>query len=84
MDARIDEEICNLWFRQHEIVKQIQELHDVKYMQILFKIYVQGKNIKVASVEMGMSYPHVKRLHQNALTEFEKVHADILAAVKTA
>ena len=79
MDALIDEEINNLWYKQNEIVKQIQKLRDAKYIQLLFKIYVQGKSVKVTSIEMGMSYPHVKRLHQNALAEFENVHADILA-----
>lgn len=79
MDALIDEEINNLWYRQNEIVKQIQKLRDAKYIQLLFKIYIQGKSIKETSVEMGMSYPHVKRLHQNALLMFEDVHADILA-----
>jgi hypothetical protein len=79
MDALIDEEICNLWFRQHEIVKQIQQLRNAKYIQVLYKIYVQDKSIKIASVEMQMSYEYIKQLHQKALAEFENVHADILA-----
>lgn len=79
MDALIDEEINNLWRRKNEIIQQIQELHNSKYMQLLFKVYVQQKSIRGSAIEMDMSYAYVIELHKKALSEFEKVHADILA-----
>lgn len=84
MDAVIEAEIDALWYRQHEIVKEIQALHNAKYIQLLFKVYVQGKSIRGASIEMQMSYLYVIELHKKALAEFEREHADLLTEWRTA
>lgn len=84
MDAVIEAEVERLWYRQHEIVKEIQALRNAKYIQLLFKVYVQGKSIRGASIEMKMSYQYVRELHKKALAEFERVHADILNEIRTA
>lgn len=84
MDAVIEAEIETLWNRQNEIIKEIQSLHNAKFMQLLFKVYVQKKSIRVASVEMHMSYPYVIEIHKKALAEFEKVFADMLNEKETA
>ncbi len=78
--AQIDEEVAALWDKQNEVVQQIQTLHDVNYIQVLFKVYVQFKSIRQAAIEMKKSYRYVMGLHKKALAEFEAVHADILAA----
>lgn len=79
MDAVIEAEIETLWNRQNEIIKEIQSLHNAKFMQLLFKVYVQEKSIRIASVEMHMSYQYVRELHKKALAKFEEVFADMLA-----
>lgn len=84
MDAVIESEIDALWYRQHEIVKEIQALHNAKYIQLLFKVYVQGKSIRGASIEMQMSYQYVRELHKKALAAFECEHADLLTEWRTA
>lgn len=84
MNTVIEAEIENLWNKQHEIVKGIQTLHNAKYIQVLYKVYVQGKSIRRASIDMQMSYPYVIEIHKKALAEFEKVFADMLNEKETA
>lgn len=75
----IEADVMNYNEHQHLIMKQIHILHSVSYNQILFKVYVQFKSIKVASDEMKMSYQYVRNIHKKALVAFEEVHADMLA-----
>ena len=63
---------------QHMVINQIQELSNKHYIQLLFKVYVQFKSVKIAASEMGMSYQYVRDLHKKALKAFEKIHADVL------
>lgn len=78
--AQIDEEVAALWEKQNEMMHQIQALHNTKYIQLLYKVYVQFKTIKQVAAEMGRTYPYTVKLHKKALAEFDAVHADILAA----
>ena len=82
IDAKIDEEIASLWKKQDGVIRQIQGMHNAKFMQLLFKVYVQGKSIRKAAFEMKMSYSYVIELHKKALAEFKKVYADALAERK--
>lgn len=77
--TKIDEEINALFWKRQEVIKQIQSLRNADYMQILFKVYVQEKNIKQASAEMQRSYNYVLGIHKKALKAFEQLFADILA-----
>lgn len=78
ISKEIDEEITALLIKQDKVLKQIRELHNLRYIQILSKVYVQGKNIKVAASEMGMSYPYVRELHKSALATFEEKYMNNL------
>ena len=78
LGKKIDEEINNLWNKQQEVVKEIQSLHNVDYIRILFKVYVQFKTIKQASFEMKKSYSYPVELHKKALAAFEAAYSYIL------
>ncbi len=82
LDARIDRELCSFWDKQDEVTKQIQGIHNVKYMQLLFKVYIQEKSIRQAAGEMKMSYGYVMDLHKKALAAFEEKYVDVLAGRK--
>lgn len=75
----IEADATNYYEHQHLIMKQIHALHNVSYIQVLFKVYVQFKSIKVASDEMKMSYQYVRNIHKKALAAFGTCHADMLA-----
>lgn len=78
LGKKIDEEINNLWNKQQKVVKEIQSLHNVDYIRILFKVYVQFKTIKQASFEMKKSYSYTVELHKKALAAFEAAYSYIL------
>lgn len=79
IDEKIEKEISLLWKKQDEMIRQIQGMHNAKYMQLLFKVYVQEKSIKETAAEMGMTYQYVRNLHKKALAAFGEMYSDILA-----
>jgi len=80
--VEIDEEIEALvyahLYRKHEIINQIQVLQNVNYMDVLFKVYVQGISLKTAANQLNKSYAYIKELHKKALIEFGKLHSSLL------
>ncbi|MEY8393139.1 hypothetical protein D3Z36_11905 [Lachnospiraceae bacterium] len=78
IEKHIDEEVAAYYEHECQVMQQIQALHKVKYVQMLFKVYVQNKSIYVAAKEIDISYTYAIEIHKKALAEFEKVHADML------
>lgn len=78
IDEKIDALVDDHIYRKHDIINQIQALWDVNYMQVLFKVYVQGMDLKTAAKQMNKSYAYVKELHRKALIEFGKLHSCLL------
>jgi hypothetical protein len=76
-DEHINEEIDQFVDAKKQIIKEIRGLRDKNMIQILTKVYVQFKTVKVASQEMRKSYNHVVNLHSKALKEFEKKHPNL-------
>ena len=76
-NEQINREIDSFSDAKEQIIKQIRGLHDARYSQVLFKVYVQFKTLKVASGEMGMSYQYVRNLHSAALTRFEEIYDNL-------
>ena len=74
---KINAEIDSFADAKEQIIKEIRGLHNARYSQVLFKVYVQFKSLKVASGEMGMSYQYVRNLHKAALTKFEETYNDL-------
>ena len=72
VDSKIDMEMRHLFNRTAQIIEQIRELRNALYIQILYKVYVQGKTLKESSVEMGRSYNYILASHKKALQAFEK------------
>ena len=76
-NEQINREIDKFSDAKEQIIRQIRGLHNARYSQVLFKVYVQFKSLKVASGEMGMSYQYVRNLHKAALTKFEETYNDL-------
>lgn len=56
-----------------KIINQIHALDDVKYINLLFKRYVEFKRFEVIAVEMKYSYQYTRNFHIKALREFKKI-----------
>lgn len=55
-----------------EKTKQIQSLANEKKRDILFKRYIQRKPLWLVADEMRYSFNYIRRLHSEALSDFQK------------
>lgn len=78
LEQEIQETVIAFWDDKDKIINQIQVLDNVKYLDVLFKRYIEYKQMDIISREMGLSYAYTIELHKKALKEFEKVHTDLL------
>lgn len=65
---------------KHTIINQIQALNDTKYVQVLYKRYVEYKRLEQIACEMSYTYQYIKELQKRGLQEFEK---NLLKPTKT-
>lgn len=77
LDAHINAQIDKFVDAKEQIIREIRELHNVEYIKILVKVYVQFKNLKITAAEMGKSYNHVIDAHKKALKSFEETHKNL-------
>ena len=73
-EEKVNERIKQYDQAKEKIIKQIKDLNVATYIDILFRVYVQYKTLKQASNEMNKSYKYVRNKHDEALSEFEKMH----------
>lgn len=72
MQMQLNSEINNLIDEKYKITKMIQSLDSSKHVEILIKVYVDGKGLITIAKEMGYSYQYVRRMHGEALVSFER------------
>lgn len=70
LEAETQRMIDAMQKRRHKIIAEIQDLDDARYIQVLFKRYVEYKKFELIAVEMGYEYSWVTRMHNNALEAF--------------
>lgn len=73
----INAEIDRFVDAKEQIIKEIRELRDFYYVQVLFKVYVQFKSLKITAREMKRSYNFVLDMHKKALAAFEETHKNL-------
>lgn len=77
LEEEINAEIDAFVDKKHEIINQIQALKDDKFIDLLYKRYVEYKRLEVISVEMNYTYQYTKELHGYALQEFERTYPNL-------
>ncbi len=73
MEQNINDSIDKFVDQKNEIIKQIQSLDNHKYIQVLYKKYVEYKRLEEIAIEMHYTYQHIRRLHGYALKEFQRI-----------
>lgn len=58
--------------KQQNILKQL-DIVEQPYQNILFKVYIQGKNLVRVADEMNYSYERMKHMNGIALNKFDEV-----------
>lgn len=56
-----------------EAEKQIEQIVDGRYREVLHRRYLQGESWEYIAVGLGYAYHHIHKLHGQALNEFEAV-----------
>lgn len=83
MQEKIFLEKVRLESLRNIITEQIQSLDDDRYVNILFKRYVEGKKFFMIHEETDYDYDYVRVLHGEALGYFEMIYKNDLKDFKT-
>ncbi len=73
LQAEISGEIMQFEKKRNEIIDVIQSLNDHKFMQVLYKRYVEYKPFEQIAAELGYARSHTLLLHRNAVAAMEMV-----------
>lgn len=76
-DDEINAEIDRFVDAKEQIIREIRGLRDVNYIQVLYKVYVQFKTVRIAAQEMKKSYRYVVQVHNQALKAFEEMYKNL-------
>lgn len=57
--------------KQEKIVEQVNKI-EFPYRNILYKVYIQGKNLVTVASEMNYSYERMKHMNGIALLKFDE------------
>lgn len=78
LEQEINAEIDAFVDDKHKIINQIQGLKNSKYIEILYKHYVEFKRLEVVAAEMNFTYQYVVELHGYALKDFQTTYENLL------
>ena len=74
LEQEVQEEKLKFEQARQIIINQIQELNDDRYINVLFKRYVEYKSYELIAVELSYSFDYVKELHRDSLDAFRIKH----------
>lgn len=70
LEAEIKEGIKANLRLKHDIISQIHQLTNPLFVEILYRRYIEGKNLWVISQELNYGYYYIRRRHGAALQCF--------------
>lgn len=90
LDEEIQNRIFELQTRQNEIMFEIEAVRTIPFVQILYKVYIQGKDPVAARKEIQLkkifssgyrssAYKGHATIYEDALEAFEQCHPEIFA-----
>ena len=78
MQEKIFLEKVRLESTKNAIVEQIQALNDARYVDLLYKRYINLESFEQISVDMSYDYTYTRALHGEAIGYFETYYSNIL------
>lgn len=78
LEQQINAEIDRYVEEKHKIINEIQGLQDTRYVEILFRRYVEFKSLETISVELNYTYQYARELHGYALQDFQRTYNTLL------
>lgn len=77
IERNIDKLVDEYVDKRDLIIKQIDEIEDETYYNILFARYIEKKTFEKISTEINYSFRNTTRLHGKALNEFERKYGNL-------
>lgn len=78
LEREIEQEIERFYAFSWEITQQIHRVHNSKYVELLYRLYVAGVNIN--NPDQGKCSGYGTKKHSEALEAFEMANADVISA----
>lgn len=82
LEEEIKTEIDTFVNEKHKIINQIQALENSKYIEVLYKRYVEFKRLEIVAAEMKYTYQYIVELHGSALRKFQTTYKNLLKSYK--
>ncbi len=76
LEKQIAVEMVEYHKLRYKITREIEQLPDERFREILALRYVEGESLEEVAAEMGYSYDWARRLHGYALCSFQKEIGD--------
>lgn len=77
LQEEINHDIDNFIDIKNKVITEIQALSNVKFVNLLFMRYIQGKKLDEIATSLNYSYQYARELHSRALKAFTKVHPEL-------
>lgn len=74
LQEEINHDIDNFIDVKNKVITEIQALSNVKFVNLLFMRYIQGKRLDEIAASLNYSYQYARELHSCALKAFAEVH----------
>lgn len=74
VEKEVEREMAILFDKKHKIINQIQGLQNPIYVQVLYKRYEEGKELKEISDELNYTYQYILNMHMYALKDFKTTY----------
>lgn len=78
LETEVENDMISIIYRKHEMIEQIHALGNYRYIQLLYKRYIEFKRLQIVAAEMDFTYEYVLELHKKALKAFEVVNKEVL------
>lgn len=73
MEAKLNNLIDYYVDTKYKVVREIHQLSDIRYIQVLYKRYIEFKSLQKIAKEMDYDYKWLCRIHGSALEEFANI-----------
>lgn len=78
IEREIKELIAEMEEARHKIIKSIHQLKDGRYIDVLYKTYVEQKSTRRIAKELNYSEEYVRQLRRKALLQSKKMSQNIV------
>ena len=73
LEAEIQALVDKYVVMKDEIINRIHQLEDARYVEVLFKRYVEGKTMRQIAEEMDYEYTSIYKIRKRAIAELDKL-----------